>query len=80
MIIILGEIKKKLTIQLIYMQFTQEQKNQYLDKLALATKQCIWQTDMALMKAVEKINKKKALLTIIEQKIENKEYKLIRIK
>ncbi len=60
------------------MEFTQEQKNQYLDKLALLTQQGIWQTDMALMKHTEQLAKKKALLTVIEQKIENKEYKSAR--
>jgi hypothetical protein len=60
------------------MEFTQEQKNEYLDKLALLTQQGIWQTDMARMKAKEKLAKKKALLTIIEQKLENKEYKSAR--
>jgi hypothetical protein len=60
------------------MEFTQEQKNQYLDKLALATQQGIWQTDMARMNAEEKLAKKKALLTVIEGKLERKEYKSAR--
>ncbi len=60
------------------MQFTQEQKNEYLDKLALLTQQGIWQTEMAKIKAQEKLAKKKALLTVIEQKLENKEYKSAR--
>ena len=60
------------------MEFIQEQKNQYLDKLALSTQQGMWLTDMAMAKAEEKLGKKKALLTIIEQKLEQKEYKSAR--
>ncbi len=60
------------------MEFTQEQKNEYLDKLALLTQQGIWQTEMAKMKAQEKLTKKKALLTFVEQQIEHKEYKSAR--
>jgi predicted nucleic acid-binding Zn-ribbon protein len=56
------------------MTFTQEQKNSYLDRLALATQQGIWQTAMALMKSQEKLAKKKALLTTLEQQLENKEF------
>ena len=56
------------------MQFTQEQKNQFLDKLANRTQEGIWVTDMALMKHTEQLAKKKALLTIIEGKLEKKEY------
>lgn len=56
------------------MEFTQEQKDSYLDKLALSTQQGMWLTDMAMMKATEKLAKKKALLTVIEGKIEKKEY------
>jgi len=57
------------------MQFTQEQKNQYLDKLALSTQQGMWLTDMAMMKSEEKLSKKRALLTVLEQQLENKEFK-----
>lgn len=57
------------------MTFTQEQKDQYLDKLALSTQEGMWLTDMAMMKSTEKLAKKKALLTIIEGKLERKEYK-----
>jgi hypothetical protein len=60
------------------MEFTNEQRNEYLDKLALSTQQGMWVTEMAQMKAEEKLGKKKALLTVIEQKIENKEYKSTR--
>lgn len=56
------------------MQFNQEDKNLYLDKLATSTQQGMWLTEMALMKSQEKLTKKKALLTIIEQKLENKDY------
>jgi hypothetical protein len=56
------------------MEFTQEQKDQYLDRLALATKQGMWQTEMAQMKSEEKLANKKALLTIIEQQLANKEF------
>ncbi len=56
------------------MQFTQEQKDSYLDKLALLTQQGMWQTDMALMKHTEQLAKKKALLIVIDQKLANKEY------
>jgi hypothetical protein len=55
------------------MQFTQEQKNQYLDKLANRTQEGIWMTEMALMKHTERLAKKKALLTVIEGKLEKKE-------
>lgn len=56
------------------MNFTQEDKNAYLDKLALSTQQGMWLTDMAMMKSEEKLAKKKALLTDLEQKLENKEF------
>lgn len=60
------------------MEFTQEQKHKYLDRLALATQEGIWLTEMALMKDKEKLSMKKALLTVIEQKIANKEYNPLR--
>lgn len=56
------------------MEFTQDQKNEYLNKLALSTQQGMWLTDMAQMKSEEKLAKKKALLEELEQKLENKEF------
>ncbi len=60
------------------MQFTQERRTQYLDKLARLTQEGMWQTDMALMKHTEQLAKKKALLTLIDQKLANPEYKSAR--
>jgi hypothetical protein len=56
------------------MKFTQQQKDDYLDKPALSTHQGMWLTDMAMMKSTEKLAKKKALLTTLEQQLENKEF------
>lgn len=56
------------------MTFSQEGKNNYLDKLALSTQQGMWLTDMAMMKSEEKLAKKIALLTTLEQQLENKEF------
>ena len=56
------------------MEFTIEDKNSYLDKLAQATQQGIWQTEMAIMKGEEQLAKKKALLTVLEQQLANKEF------
>ncbi|CAN5359466.1 hypothetical protein BH10ACI1_BH10ACI1_02600 [soil metagenome] len=60
------------------MEFTKEQKNEYLDELALATQKDIWMSELAKLKNSEKLAKKKALLTVVEQKIEQKEYKSAR--
>jgi hypothetical protein len=56
------------------MDFTQEQKNQYLDNLATKTQEGIWMTEMALIKYREKLAQKKALLDIVQTKIDKKEY------
>ena len=56
------------------MEFTQEDKNKFLDNLALKTKQGMWMTEMAQMKAEENLAKKKALLTTLEQQLANNEF------
>jgi hypothetical protein len=56
------------------MEFTNEQRNQYLDQVAQRTQEGIWMTEMGIMKNQEKLAKKKALLTVVEQKLEQKEY------
>lgn len=60
------------------MEFTQEQKDQYLDSIALATQQGIWLTDMALMKEMRQLKEKKELLVKLEEKLENKEFESAR--
>ena len=60
------------------MEFTKEQKNEYLDKLALRTQEGIWITEMALMKEMKKLKEKKELLIQLEQKLENKEFESAR--
>ena len=57
------------------MEFTQEQKNAYLDRVALATQEGIWLTEMALMKEMRELKQKKELLFELEQKFERKEFK-----
>ncbi|HEX8196342.1 MAG TPA: hypothetical protein VF571_09155 [Pyrinomonadaceae bacterium] len=59
------------------MEFTQEHKNQYLDDIALKTKQGIWLTEMALMKEMRQLKEKKELLFELEQKLENKEFESV---
>jgi hypothetical protein len=60
------------------MTFTQEDKNSYLDRLALSTQQGMWMTEMALMQHEEKLAKKKALLTVLEQQLANKAFESAR--
>lgn len=56
------------------MNFTQQQKNEYLDNVALKTQQGIWLTEMAMQKEMQKLKEKKELLFSLEQKLENKEF------
>ena len=60
------------------MQFTQEQKNEYLDKLAQRTQEGMWLTEMSLLKSDKDLGRKRTLLIQIEDKLEKKEYKSAR--
>ena len=60
------------------MEFTPEQKNAYLDNLALRTQQGMWQTEMALIKEMKQLRAKKELLIELEKKAENKEFESAR--
>lgn len=52
------------------MIFTKKQKNDYLDRLALLTQQQIWEGEMAILRNIEQLELKKALLTQTEDEQE----------
>ena len=60
------------------MEFTPEQKNEYLDKLVTKTQEGMVMTEISLLKYREKLAQKKALLDIIDTKLANKEYESAR--
>ena len=53
---------------------TPRTRDEYLDEQATKTQEGMWMTEMALMKHQERLANRKALLDVIDTKIEKKEY------